>query len=148
MNPLGTVAGVVGRSFQISVNAAGVALCLVKKGIAAAGRSTSEWVGNEPATATAPEATRIMDMDTTAEPDPGVEQIDELAEKAEAPGPAEPEPVNVVEELDLDPAPADEPTPTVPGQEPVTTIDAAADPDHVEATPADVAEAVSKNESP
>jgi len=51
-----------------------------------------------------------------------------------------PEPVNVVEELDLDPAPVDpdagEPEPS---EEAVTSIDAQADPDAVDVTPDDVA---------
>lgn len=51
-------------------------------------------------------------------------------------------PVNVVDELGLDPAPVDrsgEP-------KPVTGIDAAADPDHVDATPADVADIVGETD--
>ena len=57
------------------------------------------------------------------------------------------EPVNVTEELGLDPAPVAEPkstTATPESNEPVTTIDAKADTDHVEATPADLAKAVAK----
>lgn len=57
------------------------------------------------------------------------------------------EPVNVTEELGLDPAPVDEPkgTPATPdAHQPVTAIDAAADTEHVEATPADIAKAVAK----
>jgi len=54
------------------------------------------------------------------------------------PEPVNPEPVNVVEELGLDPAPVDEP-------EPDNSIDAAADPDSVDATPADIAKVVEKD---
>ena len=55
-----------------------------------------------------------------------------------------PEPVNVVEALDLDPAPVDEtPAESSDADEPVTSIDAQADPDDVDATPADVAERIS-----
>jgi hypothetical protein len=53
------------------------------------------------------------------------------------PDPAHPKPVNVVEKLGLDPAPFDKPKPN-------TTIDAAADPSAVTATPADVAKTVSE----
>ncbi len=52
----------------------------------------------------------------------------------------EPTPVNVVEELGLDPAPVD--TPAAPT--PITSIDAQADPDQVDATPADVAERIAR----
>lgn len=53
----------------------------------------------------------------------------------DSPDGGEPTPVNVVEELGLDPAPVAE----RPGDRPITAIDAAADPDAVDATPADVA---------
>ncbi len=52
----------------------------------------------------------------------------------------DPTPVNVVEELGLDPAPVDTPA----SARPITSIDAQADPEHVEATPADVAERISR----
>ena len=56
------------------------------------------------------------------------------------------EPVNVTEELGLDPAPVAKPRPrTTPAPPPVTGIDAQADPDHVDATPADIADAVKKD---
>ena len=56
------------------------------------------------------------------------------------------EPVNVTEELGLDPAPVAKPRPrTTPAPPPVTDIDAQADPDHVDATPADIADAVKKD---
>lgn len=51
--------------------------------------------------------------------------------------------VNVVEELGLDPAPVD--LPETP--QPITSIDAQADPESVEVTPADVAERLSGPES-
>ena len=51
-----------------------------------------------------------------------------------------PQPVNVVEELGLDAAPADEPRRPAP----VTSIDAQADPGQVTATPADVAERIAR----
>ena len=57
------------------------------------------------------------------------------------------EPVNVTEELGLDPAPVAEPqgaTGQPDTDEPVTSIDAKADTEHVEATPADLAKAVAK----
>lgn len=54
----------------------------------------------------------------------------------------EPTPVNVVEELGLDPAPVDTP----PAAEPITSIDAQADPEQVAVTPADVAERLSRQD--
>lgn len=55
-------------------------------------------------------------------------------------------PVNVTEELGLDPAPVAKPRPrTTPTPPPVTSIDAQADPGGVSATPADVADVVDKN---
>jgi hypothetical protein len=56
------------------------------------------------------------------------------------------EPVNVTEELGLDPAPVAKPRPRrTPAPPPVTDIDAQADPAHVDATPADIADAVRKD---
>lgn len=52
----------------------------------------------------------------------------------------QPTPVNVTEELGLDPAPVAE----RPEDRPLTSIDRAADPDAVEATPADIAGSVAK----
>ena len=57
---------------------------------------------------------------------------------------ADPTPVNVVEELGLDPAPVD----TSHAPQPLTSIDAQADPEGVEVTPADVAERLSRPEGP
>ncbi len=52
-----------------------------------------------------------------------------------------PEPVNVVEALGLDPTPVGKTS----SPKPATSIDAAADPDAVSATPADVARAVRRD---
>lgn len=53
-------------------------------------------------------------------------------------------PVNVTEELGLDPSPVAKPKrPRKQPEKPVTKIDAEADPSEVDVTPADVAEAVS-----
>ena len=54
----------------------------------------------------------------------------------------DPTPVNVVEELGLDPAPVD----TSHAPKPITSIDAQADPEHVEATPADVAARLARHD--
>lgn len=58
------------------------------------------------------------------------------------------EPVNVTEELGLDPAPVEKPQAEKSEKattEPTTSIDAAADPSSVDVTPADVAEVVGKD---
>lgn len=64
------------------------------------------------------------------------------------PADAAPEPVNVVEELDLDPAPVDESAMVTEEPPPVTDIDAQADRDAVDVTPADVAEQLEKGPGP
>lgn len=59
---------------------------------------------------------------------------------------ANPTPVNVVEELGLDPAPVADPPPASPARTtPLTSIDAAADPSDVEVTPADIARVVERS---
>lgn len=56
------------------------------------------------------------------------------------------EPVNVIDELGLDPAPVEKPKPArKPAKKPVTKIDAAVDSSDVDATPADIAKIVSKD---
>ncbi len=55
-----------------------------------------------------------------------------------------PRPVNVTEELGLDPAPVERPR--QPRPVPVTDIDAQAEPGLVDSTPADVAERISRSE--
>ena len=74
-----------------------------------------------------------------------------IGTKQDEPVPTEPEveitpdkPVNVTEELGLDPSPVAKPKrPRKQPEKPVTRIDAEADPSEVDVTPADVADAVS-----
>ncbi len=68
-----------------------------------------------------------VDTRPTAEPDPSPPSVEIDPNR----------PVNVVKELGLDPAPIPDTRP-----KPTTRIDAAADPEGVEATPADVAKVV------
>lgn len=56
----------------------------------------------------------------------------------------EPGTVNVVEELGLDAAPVEQPTPTPPRTAPVTGIDEQAEPRLVDSTPADVAARIAR----
>ena len=130
-NPLGTIkdltTGTLSRGIMLPARLAarsfGVARGAVSVGKHVAhdvtGRGSSATAATEPAEPTAPAA----------------------AEKA---GPVDTsEPVNVVEELGLDPAPVDEPAGgTTDGDEPLTTIDAQADPEAVDVTPADVADQI------
>ena len=57
--------------------------------------------------------------------------------------------MNVVDELGLDPTPVTQPRPVKKAakKKPVTSIDAAADPSHVDATPADLAKPVTGESS-
>ena len=59
-----------------------------------------------------------------------------------------PEPVNVVEELDLEPAPVDEVVAQSHEPAPVTEIDAEADPSAVAVTPASIAKQVEQGPGP
>lgn len=69
-----------------------------------------------------------------------VRVVDRLVPGPEMPPGQQPTPVNVTEQLGLDPAPVAE----RPQDRPLTSIDEAADPDAVDATPADIAGAVGK----
>ncbi|WP_235736474.1 hypothetical protein [Nocardioides alcanivorans] len=113
--PLDKIQDAAVRTLEVALTTAKSAIHLAKGAVASL----------LAARATAPSATEDTDADDTKSTptDP-------------AAGPSTPEPVNVVEELGLDPAPFDKPKPN-------TTIDAAADPSAVDATPADVARAVS-----
>lgn len=74
-----------------------------------------------------------------------------IGTKEDEPVPPEPQvdvspdrPVNVTEELGLDPSPVAKPKrPRKQPEKPVTSIDAEADPSDIDVTPADVADAVS-----
>lgn len=142
-NPLGMIKDVAVESLKLPASAAGSAFGLVK-GAASVGRTAgvqvtrtatgvatdavTSLVGSRDASTALPDDTRDVDV-----PDAGPT--------------GRPEPVNVTEELGLDPAPVDQPSAAIDTPEagtPLTTIDAAADTEHVEATPADIAKAVAK----
>lgn len=117
-NPLGIVKDVAMGSLMAPVRAIGSAVSLAK-GVASAGRTTSaDAAGTERA--------------------------------GDAPSPdRRPKPVDVTAELGLDPAPVAKrkPAKKAPKARPVTKIDAEADASSVDATPADVAEVVSRGGS-
>lgn len=134
MNPLGKIKDITVASLKVPVSAAGSAVGLAKATTGRAADAVTSLVGSdaEPSTFTR-EASR---------PDRPA------AKKPTAKKPPTPtdEPVNVIDELGLDPAPVTKPKPArkPAGKKPVTKIDAAADPSHVDVTPADMAKAVHK----
>lgn len=75
-------------------------------------------------------------------PAPAWDTVDVVPARDQEPAPVglgtDPAPVNVTEELGLDPAPVDPPRPA-PRTAPVTSIDQQAEPGLVDSTPADVA---------
>lgn len=117
MNPLGKIKDITVASLKVPVSAAGSAVGLARATTGRAAGAVTSLVG------------------TSAEPSP-------FAPAA----PPTDEPVNVIEELGLDPAPVAKPKPArkPARKKAVTKIDAAADPSHVDATPADMAKAVHK----
>ena len=128
-NPLGMIRDVAVGSLKAPVNATGSALSLAK-GAASAGRVVSV------------QATRTA----TGKAAGAVSTLVRGRKDSEAPSP---EPVNVSEELGLDPTPVKKPRSpkkTAPSAKPITMIDAAADPSSVDVTPVDVAERVGGGE--
>ena len=127
-NPLGMIKDVAVRPLAAPARAAGATLGLAK-GAASVGRTVTAQAAGKAAGA----ATGLVGGRK------GTEQSDRVTSTA-----PRPEPVNVTEELGLDPAPVEKPARSkkAPRKKPVTDIDAAADPSAVDATPADVAEVV------
>lgn len=104
-------------------------------------RMPTDSSGREQPDSHADDTADLTDTADTAEPETDPRPQRDAADEGSQDDPAieiDPErPVNVVKELGLDPAPAPDTQP-----EPTTSIDAAADPDSVDATPADVADVV------
>lgn len=129
MNPIAKLKGIAVEAAKAPATVAGAAVGLTR---AAAGKGA--------------EAVASLATHTKDSPAPTPTDVEPAPEAA-----AEPEveispdrPVNVTEELGLDPSPVAKPKrPRKAAPKPVTKIDAEADPAHVDATPADVAEAVS-----
>lgn len=118
IHPLGLVKDVTGTATHIARGAVGL-------GLRAAG-SVGEQVFR-----------RVPGVDRHVAPTADRSSADET-----------PQPVNVVEELDLDPAPVDEAATDSDAPAPVTGIDAHADPDAVDVTPADIAQQVGRGPGP
>lgn len=146
-NPLGKIKDVAVGSLKAPVTVAGSAVGLARGAATAGGQVTRSVTGRAASVVTGL-------VEGRKSPDPSaVDRVEQESTAASAPGDADtvtnsgPEPVNVTEELGLDPAPVDKPKPAkkAPAKKPMTTIDAAADPSDVDVTPADVAQAVAKN---
>lgn len=139
-NPLGTVKDVVGTALKAPATVAGTAVGIAKGAVGVgahavkaatghAGQSGGQS-GTSPAQAPPTEAATVDDSPSLGRPI------------------SPDEPVNVTEELGLDPSPVATPKkPRKPAEKPVTGIDAAADPADVDVTPADVARTV-QNDGP
>ncbi len=118
---LGLIKNVAAGTLRVAAGATGTVTGMVKQTLA--GRHPHE---QEPRPDTAA-------RDDAPEPEPAARAAAEPTRPTEDSGDKNhPEPVNVVEKLGLDPAP-------VPKPKPPNSIDGAADPDAVDATPADVA---------
>lgn len=139
----GTVAGsAAGLAKDVAGKTVGAVAAVVSggdMGAGATGAATQEK--RPPAEATSGEASRETSGETSG--DTTEETADDAAPTLS--GPISPtEPINVTEELGLDPAPVEKPKRTRRTTKPTTKIDAAADPSEVDVTPADVAKAVGK----
>lgn len=170
-NPLGKIKDLTAATLKLPATAAGKAVDGAK-GAAAAGISVADQVTRTavstagsvvhrrkgtPAEAASEPETEPESRASTAP----AEQPESVAEQSEQSGqPEQPEqphvdtsaPVNVVDELGLDPAPVKKPTPPrkatkAPGRA-QTGIDAAADPGSVNVTPADLAEKLAPTKAP
>lgn len=141
-NPLGMIKDVAVESLKLPASAAGSAVGLAK-GAASAGRTAGVHV-TRTATVVATDALTALVKGREDSASSPAEDADVEAPDAGANG--RPEPVNVTEELGLDPAPVAKPKPArkTTAKKPVTQVDAKADPSAVDATPADVGRAVAK----
>lgn len=132
-NPLGMIKDVAARPLKVPARAVGATLGLAK-GAASVARAAGAQVtrtaaGKAPAAATSQVGGRRDSKEAAGIPKKTARR---------------PDPVNVTEELGLDPAPVEKTARSkkAPRTKPITDIDAAADPSAVDATPADLAEVV------
>lgn len=151
-NPLGTIKDLAGEALKVPGKVAGSAVGAARTATERAAHAVGSLAGHD-----APDDGAAAPLPTDAEPTPE-NTPEKTPEKAPAktPEPA-PEkkvrispdkPVNVTEELGLDPAPVEEPrAPKTPKAAPVTGIDADADASQVDVTPADIADVVAKDAS-
>ena len=141
MNPLGKIKDVATDTLKLPVAVAGSAVGLAKSATGKATGAVSALVGGgEQHHSPTHGDDQAPPVPTDVEPEP--------AEQPEQPHvDIDPdEPVNVTEELGLDPAPVTKPKPRKKAApKPVTAIDAQADPSDVDVTPADIADRAGEN---
>ncbi len=137
MNPIGKIKDVAVETLKVPAAVAGSAVGLAKTATDRAAGAVTSLVGGHAGPTSEPPAPPVpTDVEPTVDPD-----------QPDQPDQPEPEieidpdkPVNVTEELGLDPAPVAKPKPRKKAApKPVTAIDAEADPAEVDVTPADLA---------
>lgn len=141
-NPLGKIKDLTVDTLKHPIDAAGKAA-----GQARGAASVGKHLAGQATSLTAGAVSKLLQgkkLTITPAPEPAPRPG-----PAARPAAAKSEPVNVTEELGLDPAPVAKPevtdaTATPVEGEPVTAIDAAADVEHVDVTPADVAKKVAR----
>ncbi|HWJ67197.1 MAG TPA: hypothetical protein VNT31_10995 [Nocardioides sp.] len=134
-NPLGTVKDVVGTVLKAPATVVGTAVGLAKGAVGVGAHAVTAATGHTGGHSGTAPAEGPQTEAATVEGSPSLGH------------PISPdEPVNVTEELGLDPSPVATPRkPRKPAEKPVTGIDAAADPADVDVTPADVAKTVQQD---
>ncbi len=135
MNPLGKIKDVATDTLKLPVAVAGSAVGLAKSATGKATGAVSALVGGGEQQSPTHGDDQAPPVPTDVEPEP--EAHEEPPHVDIDPD----EPVNVTEELGLDPAPVTKPKPRKKAaSKPVTAIDAQADPSDVDVTPADIAD--------
>lgn len=145
MNPIGKIKDVAVETLKVPAAVAGSAVGLAKTATDRAAGAVGSLVGGQHTPAEPPAPPVPTDVEPAAEEEPAT--TDEQPEQPEQDEQPEPhveidpeEPVNVTEELGLDPAPVAKPKARKKAApKPVTAIDAEADPSEVDVTPADIA---------
>ncbi|MEV5001824.1 hypothetical protein [Nocardioides sp. LML1-1-1.1] len=142
MNPIGKIKDVAVEKLKLPAAVAGSAVGLAKEATERAAGAVTSLVGHgneQGRSAQEPPAPPVpTDVEPAPEPEPEPEQPHVDIDPDE--------PVNVTEELGLDPSPVAKPKPRKKAApKPVTKIDAEADPGDVDVTPADIAERAGEN---
>ncbi len=140
MNPLGKIKDVATDTLKLPVAVAGSAVGLAKSATGKATGAVSALVGGGEQQSPTHGDDQAPPVPTDVEPEP------EAPEEPPHVDIDPDEPVNVTEELGLDPAPVTKPKPRKKAApKPVTAIDAQADPSDVDVTPADIADRAGEN---
>lgn len=150
-NPLGRIKDITAGSLKFPFVVAGAALQVTRTVTSKAASTAASLITHDRAPSATPATPASAEQPTAQEKAPNrpvpAQAPDDDAPTSAKSTPDQPEPVNVTEELGLDPAPVEKKKPSraKPAKKAATGIDAEADPDHVDATPADVAKAVAKD---